>query len=65
MKVLPTGIPVERFTGGDGAAFRERHGIEPGRPVALFVGRVAHCRRRVGVAPLVFHGGRFFTELAG
>ena len=29
----------------------------------VFVGRVAHCRRRVGVAPLVFHGGRFFTEL--
>ena len=42
MKVLPTGIPVERFSSGDGAAFRERHGIAAGRPVALFVGRVAH-----------------------
>lgn len=42
MHVLPTGIPVSRFTGGDGAAFRERHGIAPERPVALFVGRVAH-----------------------
>lgn len=42
MHVLPTGIPVARFAGGDGAAFRARHGIAPGRPVALFVGRVAH-----------------------
>jgi glycosyltransferase involved in cell wall biosynthesis len=42
MHVLPTGIPVGRFEGGDGAAFRSRHGIAPERPVALFVGRVAH-----------------------
>lgn len=42
LHVLPTGIPLSRFTAGDGAAFRQRHGIEPGRPVALFVGRVAH-----------------------
>jgi glycosyltransferase involved in cell wall biosynthesis len=42
MKVLPTGIPVEHFSGGDGAAFRARHGIAAGRRVALFVGRVAH-----------------------
>lgn len=40
--VLPTGIPLGRFKGGDGAAFRRRHGIPPGRPLALFVGRVAH-----------------------
>ena len=26
---------------------------------------LAEQARRVGVAPLVFHGGRFFTELAG
>lgn len=31
----------------------------------VFVGKVEHCSRRVGVAPLLFHGGRFFTELAG
>ncbi len=30
----------------------------------IFVGEVAHCRRRLGVPPLVFHGGRFFTDLA-
>lgn len=29
----------------------------------IFVGQVAHCRRRVGATPLVFHGGRFFTDL--
>ncbi|MBV6476136.1 MAG: glycosyltransferase [Rhodocyclaceae bacterium] len=40
--VLPTGIPLSRFAGGDRARFRAAHGIRPGRPVALFVGRVAH-----------------------
>jgi glycosyltransferase involved in cell wall biosynthesis len=40
--VLPTGIPVANFSRGDGAAFRQRHGIDAKRPVALFVGRVAH-----------------------
>jgi 1,2-diacylglycerol 3-alpha-glucosyltransferase len=42
LHVLPTGIPTTRFARGDGAAFRARHGIPPGQPVALFVGRVAH-----------------------
>ncbi|MCP5269548.1 MAG: glycosyltransferase [Zoogloeaceae bacterium] len=42
MYVLPTGIPLERFRQGDGAAFRAAHGIPAERPVALYVGRVAH-----------------------
>ncbi|MCK6390211.1 MAG: glycosyltransferase [Azonexus sp.] len=42
MHVLPTGIPLTQFAGGDGAAFRARHGISPQHPLALFVGRVAH-----------------------
>lgn len=42
MHVLPTGIPLGQFRGGDGAAFRQRLGIAPNRPLALFVGRVAH-----------------------
>ncbi len=42
MHVLPTGIPLARFAAGDGAAFRQQYGIAGGRPVALFVGRVAH-----------------------
>ncbi len=41
LHVLPTGIPLQRFAAGDGAAFRLRHGIGAGRLVALYVGRVA------------------------
>lgn len=40
--ILPTGIPLARFVGADRARFRAAHGIAPSRPVALFVGRVAH-----------------------
>ncbi len=40
--VLPTGIELDAFRSGEGAAFRLRHGIDPLRPVMLFVGRVAH-----------------------
>jgi glycosyltransferase involved in cell wall biosynthesis len=39
--VLPTGIPLDRFTAGDRDRFRQLHGIGPEQPVALFVGRVA------------------------
>lgn len=42
LHVLPTGIPLAQFSAGDGPAFRLRQGIPPARPVALFVGRVAH-----------------------
>ena len=42
MHVIPTGIPVARFAGGDGAAFRRKHDIPADRPTLLFVGRVAH-----------------------
>lgn len=42
LHVLPTGIPMTQFAGGNGPAFRYRHGILSNRPVALFVGRVAH-----------------------
>jgi glycosyltransferase involved in cell wall biosynthesis len=41
MQVLPTGIPLERFADGDGAAFRARHAIPPQRPAIVYVGRVA------------------------
>ena len=40
--VLPTGLAADRFRAGDGGAFRAREGIEPGRPVVTYVGRVAH-----------------------
>ena len=42
LHVLPTGIPAAQFSAGDGAGFRQRYGIAAERPVALFVGRVAH-----------------------
>ena len=29
----------------------------------IFVGEVERCERRAGASPLIFHGGRFFTEL--
>ena len=42
MHVLPTGISLEHFSRGDREAFRRQYGIAAQRPVALFVGRVAH-----------------------
>lgn len=40
--VIPTGLEEDRFALGDGARFRERAGIAPGRPVLVHVGRIAH-----------------------
>ena len=42
MHVLPTGIPLNRFAAGDRPRFRAAYAIPEQRPVALFVGRVAH-----------------------
>lgn len=43
MHVLPTGIPLPAPVADAGrSAFRQRFGIDATRPVALFVGRVAH-----------------------
>jgi glycosyltransferase involved in cell wall biosynthesis len=41
LTILPTGIRMQELAGGDGAAFRQRHGIAPQRPVLVHVGRVA------------------------
>lgn len=41
MTILPTGLDMAIFKQGDGAAFRQQHGIPPERPTMLFVGRVA------------------------
>jgi len=41
-EVIPTGIEPESFVPGDRTAFRDRYNIPQGRPVLLFVGRVAH-----------------------
>ncbi|MGB1109530.1 MAG: glycosyltransferase [Gammaproteobacteria bacterium] len=40
--VIPTGIDLEKLSGGNGDAFRKTYGIEPGRPALVHVGRVAH-----------------------
>lgn len=42
LHVLPTGIPLSRFGGGDRSRFRTHYQIDEDRPVALFVGRAAH-----------------------
>jgi len=42
MHILPTGISLETARDGQRDEFRNRHGIDAARPVALFVGRVAH-----------------------
>jgi 1,2-diacylglycerol 3-alpha-glucosyltransferase len=41
-EVLPTGIDLKRFEGGDGARFRATHGIAADRPVLVHISRVAH-----------------------
>lgn len=41
MRVIPTGMPLDAFQEGDGAAFRARYGIAPAQPTLVFVGRVA------------------------
>jgi len=41
LHVIPTGLDPSRFQDGDGSRFRALHGIGS-RPMALFVGRVAH-----------------------
>lgn len=42
IEVLPTGLPPEAYRLGEGARFRALHDIPADRPLALFVGRVAH-----------------------
>ena len=57
-----TGAPL---IDGAVATFECRHhGRHDAGDHVIFVGEVEHCNRRVGAAPLVYHGGRFFTDLA-
>jgi len=42
IEVLPTGLPAESFTRGDGAKFRAQFGLPGDRPLLLYVGRVAY-----------------------
>jgi 1,2-diacylglycerol 3-alpha-glucosyltransferase len=40
--VIPTGLPADRFTPGDGRRFREHAGLPADRPLVTYIGRVAH-----------------------
>ncbi len=63
MHVLPTGIPLGQFQGGDGRRFRRDHGIDDGRPVALYVGRVAHEKNIGFLLEVVANARRAIPEL--
>jgi glycosyltransferase involved in cell wall biosynthesis len=39
--VMPTGIDLAEFSGGDGARFRERHGIGAAQPTLVTVSRLS------------------------
>ena len=56
-----SGVPL---LDGAAAAFEcfNRSRYEEGDHV-IFVGEVEACERRAGAQPLIFHGGRYFTEL--
>jgi 1,2-diacylglycerol 3-alpha-glucosyltransferase len=42
MHVIPTGMDMARFAGGDGARFRAQLSIAPSAPTLVHVGRIAH-----------------------
>ena len=42
IEVLPTGLPAESFTRGDGAKFRQQFQLPADKPLLLYVGRVAY-----------------------
>lgn len=41
VEIIPTGLELERLSGGSRTLFRQRHGIPSERPVLVHVGRVA------------------------
>ncbi|MDB5964053.1 MAG: flavin reductase domain protein FMN-binding protein [Polaromonas sp.] len=63
------GVPFTESAGGlpvlDGAAATfecfNRSRYEEGDHV-IFVGEVERCQHRAGASPLLFHGGKFYTE---
>jgi glycosyltransferase involved in cell wall biosynthesis len=42
IRVIPTGLPLDRFAAGNGARFRAAHELPSERPLLLYVGRVAY-----------------------
>lgn len=42
IEIIATGIDERFFTTGNGKQFREKHNIDPNRPVLVHIGRLAH-----------------------
>ncbi|MDH3209411.1 MAG: flavin reductase family protein [Burkholderiaceae bacterium] len=61
---LQTGVTGAPLIDGVAAVFEcsNRSQYQEGDHI-IFVGEVVHCEHRKGASPLIFHGGRFFTEL--
>jgi flavin reductase (DIM6/NTAB) family NADH-FMN oxidoreductase RutF len=55
------GVPILEGTAATFECFNRSRYAEGDH--VIFVGEVEHCERREGAQPLIFHGGRFFTEL--
>jgi 1,2-diacylglycerol 3-alpha-glucosyltransferase len=63
MHVLPTGIPIGQFTSGNGVRFRARHDIPTDKPMALYVGRVAHEKNIGFLLEAMTHAVRHCPDL--
>jgi glycosyltransferase involved in cell wall biosynthesis len=55
IEVIPTGLDLQKFRGGDGSRFRCRLGIDPNRPVMLTVGRVAFEKNIAFIVEVLAH----------
>lgn len=42
VQIIPTGMELQKFTGCNGPAFRQKYHIDAGRPTLVHIGRVAH-----------------------
>ncbi len=63
LHILPTGIPLHSFDHGQGRRFREEWQIPPDRPIALFVGRVAHEKNIGFLLDMMQHALRIRPDL--
>ena len=54
MKIIPTGMELDKFRGCNGAAFRQRYAIPAQRPTLIHIGRVAH-EKNIGFLLQMLH----------
>lgn len=64
LHILPTGIPLAQFAPPADAGFRQRHGLPEDRPLALFVGRVAHEKNLHFLLEAMAHAHRLNPHFA-